>query len=156
TVADLDEDGRPDLAVADAAGATILRADEAGGYTFAGSYGPHGSRSIVAADLDRDGHADLVLGNPYGNDVGVVPDRTLDPVRCRAGNVNGGPGGGAVADVLFVDGSPGVGPSRRLVIDRRAPFEIRMDAPPSRPAGPSAFALYAWVRREPTRRNKTE
>ena len=68
----------------------------------------------------------------------VVPP--LGPIL--AGNVNASHG--PVNDVLFVNGVPGSGSARQVNVAFDQPFEIRMVAPPSRPLGPSAFALYLW------------
>jgi len=61
---------------------------------------------------------------------------------CRAGNVNGGVG--PVADVLFLNGSPGIGRSRTAQVRPTDPVTISMERPPSRPSGTTRFALYYW------------
>jgi hypothetical protein len=77
TTADFNEDGRPDLAVAtfgelglpNPADVSILLGNGAGGFAPPRNFGigDPGSHpiSIAVADFDRDGHADLALGN-YG------------------------------------------------------------------------------------------
>ncbi len=67
-IADFNGDGRPDLAFAnhEARALTVLLGDGNGGFTRAAAVPvrsephPHG---IAAADLDRDGHVDLVIDN---------------------------------------------------------------------------------------------
>jgi hypothetical protein len=58
---DLNGDGFPDLVVVAFEGVAVLLADGAGGFGPATLFpGPMGEGSIVAADFDRDGHADIV------------------------------------------------------------------------------------------------
>ncbi len=84
-------------------------------------------------------------GSPAGPEwSSETPFAPADPFACRRGNVNAG--AGPAADVLFVNGSPGEGAERRLAVDRTAPFEIRMERPPSKASGTSRFVLYAWAR----------
>ena len=61
----------------------------------------------------------------------------------RAGSVNAA--AGELADVVFVNGSPGVGEDRVVTFDRNDPFLLRVERPPSRPTGFTAFVLYIWV-----------
>ena len=77
------------------------------------------------------------------------PFAYLDPIllpefECRKGNVNGG--AGPVANVFFVNGSPGIGNARRVVLGTADPFVFSVGAPPSNPAGPARWAGYAWTR----------
>lgn len=69
--------------------------------------------------------------------------RLTPEYECRKGNVNGG--AGEVRDVLLVNGTPGIGNARQVFIDRDAPLDIVVQAPPSNPSGPAPFALYAWI-----------
>ncbi len=80
------------------------------------------------------------------------PFAYVDPIltpefACRIGNVNAALG--PVTDVLFANGSAGIGAARKIFVDRSAPFVLSMAAPPSKPLGPSRFAAYATVG-EPT------
>jgi len=66
-------------------------------------------------------------------------------VSCRTGNVNAATG--LPMNVLFANGSPGIGAERVISISSTDPLAVFVDRPASRPTGPVAFALYAWVGR---------
>jgi VCBS repeat protein len=138
--ADFDHDGRTDVAVRAYDGLDVHAGDPAPCGSWRHLYPSVGGlRPLVAADFDGDGRIDLA--GAFGG-ISVVLNRTLDPIACRRGNVNAI--GGGIVDVLRVNGSAGEGPERSLVVDRSAPLEIRMDAPPLDPSGPAAFVLYGW------------
>lgn len=97
-------------------------------------------RVAVSADFDRDGHADLATGL-RSDLIYIHRNRTFDGVRCRRGNVDAA--GNGPVDVLFVNDFVGEGAERIVRVAQNDPVEIRMEAPPSRPGGPSRFAVYA-------------
>ncbi len=141
--ADIDGDGRLDL-VAEAdrrAEVSVVLGDGAG------SFGPPTSfvvgsdpTDIVADDLEHDGDVDLVVASACDQGVFVLRNDAVVPhLDCRRGNVN--VAGGSVTDVLFVNGSAGSGRERRVIVDRAAPFEMHIDAPPS---GEASFVLWEW------------
>jgi hypothetical protein len=144
---DFDGDGILDLAVgvdADCAAMVFLgRTNRA--LEPVSAFGTGGPTSAVAAgDFDGDGRLDLVaLATAIPFHVAVLPNASYHPERCRRGNTNLRVG--PLAEVLFVNDSPGSGPAREVVTGRFDPFEIRMDAPPSMQGGPARFALYAYV-----------
>ena len=95
---------------------------------------------MIAFDSDAPG---LVVGDTDAlGDVFVRDSGDGAGLVCRAGNVNAGVG---ETDVLRVNGSAGHGAERALALAPNDAFEIRMEAPPSNPSGPSRFVLYAWV-----------
>jgi hypothetical protein len=82
-----------------------------------------------------------------GGTSGDAPTPTIsiqaDPIPeylCRVGNVNAATG--TTVDVVFVNGSPGVGPERELVVGQSDPFSLALVEPPSIPGGPAPFVLY--------------
>ncbi|MCR9246378.1 MAG: VCBS repeat-containing protein [bacterium] len=82
-IADLDHDGRMDLAVAQGNGSVkatrFFRGDGTGGFVLARELRASGvPQAIVATDLDDDGNSDVVVAN--GNFGGL----TLHPNGCRA------------------------------------------------------------------------
>jgi hypothetical protein len=98
----------------------------------------------VARDVDRDDDVDLVSVDFYGDGGTVLLNRSRIPyLDSRRGNVNSATG--PITDVLFVNGSSGAGRARRVVLDARTPFELRLDAPPSKPTGPSAAVIWNWI-----------
>jgi hypothetical protein len=129
TLADLDEDGTPDLAVGGPGSITTLLGDGTGGFTTPRRSTVPGTRRVdelTAADIDDDGHLDLVgfeeLVDPrsgvivYGDGAGGV-----DAVHeVGSGTALGGSGIGGLevetadleadgdVDVLFLAGSLGV------------------------------------------------
>src|SRR5262249_38940360 len=143
--ADIDEDGRLD-AVATGLGNRfeVLRGDGAGGFASEQDYltGPAPS-AIAVADFNHDTHPDVLVAIQPTDAVDLFVNESADSIGCRRGNVNAG--AGPVTDVLFFNGSAGDGPERHIVIDKDAPYTITMDAPPSKPGGPSKFVLYKWV-----------
>lgn len=118
----------------DAATAALYHFDEGSGNAVGDSSGAAGGPS----DGER-----RFGGSPAGPEWSSETPFPADPHACRRGNVNAA--AGPVADVLFVNGSVGLGDERSLVVAASAPFEIRVDRPPSKPAGTSRFALYAWL-----------
>jgi hypothetical protein len=99
-------------------------------------------------DVDRDGLLDALVGSLWHGVPLVVRNLSLDPVRCRRGNVNDRVG--PLADVLRVNGTPGSALERRLDLASDAPIEIAMSAPPALQPALARFALYAWLGVEPT------
>ena len=82
--ADLNGDGSTDLATANANpdGLTLLYADSSGGFRRLDI--PTGaSRGIAVADLDADGHPDIVVTHPGSNTVSVVRPWLPAPSRTR-------------------------------------------------------------------------
>lgn len=84
TVADLNNDGRPDLVVADTGGSTVsvlvnltvpgsMTAAFASQQTFATGGTPH---AVTAADINNDGKIDLVVTNSNNNTVSVLLNTT--------------------------------------------------------------------------------
>ena len=76
------------------------------------------------------------------------PFAYLDPILlpeydCRKGNVNAG--AGPIADVLFVNGSAGIGAARRVYVASSDPFALSIVRPPSKPSGTSKCCVYAWA-----------
>jgi hypothetical protein len=108
-VADLDGDGIPDLAVADAFGDTLGVLLGNGDGTFApGAYYPTASHpvSVAATDLNGDGSIDLVVAEEWDNKVSVLfnyGDGTFTPRVDYAGGFNAD---GVVAVDLNGDGRP--------------------------------------------------
>jgi FG-GAP-like repeat/Thrombospondin type 3 repeat len=74
-VADLDGDGRLDLAVADIyySDVSVLKGDGAGGFSLAGQRTTGLTPVVVAAgDVNQDGHIDLMTANEDSDDVSVL------------------------------------------------------------------------------------
>lgn len=146
-LADFDSDGRLDLvgigvavAPGDPSAVAVLRGT--GGLAFerpADFATADGAAGLAVGDFDRDCHPDVAVATASG--VTVLFNRSLDAYAVRAGTVNAA--AGPVTDVLFVNGSAGAGAERRVIVARTDPFELRVDAAPSRAL--SAFALYAWL-----------
>jgi hypothetical protein len=142
TIADLDEDGHLDLIVGSISTADVAIYLGDGRGDFAPRYGigvGGAGRGAVVVDLDEDGHLDIVATNT------VLLNRTFvqPEFRARTGNVNAG--AGPITNVLFVNGSPGIGGSRKVYVATGEPIQVRMDAPPSMGAGPAPFALYLRI-----------
>jgi hypothetical protein len=96
--------------------------------------------SLAAADA---GVYDVIVTNACGAVTSAAATLTVEPLTApREGNVNARLG--ATANVLFANGSAGSGAERRVDVARRTRLTLRLDAPPSRPAGPAAYAIYAW------------
>ncbi len=96
--------------------------------------------SLVAFDSEATGFDGPFDTNAVG-DVFVVAS-AHDPHACRKGNVNAA--SGAPADVVFVNGSAGVGTERSVVLRSDSPFTLDVAGPPSNPGGPARFVLYGW------------
>lgn len=143
TLVDFDEDGRLDLAQMQSYRLRVAPGLTDGTFGEVVSFGISAHAGALAAeDMTGDGHADLIFCAEHGSTFQLLRNRSLDYLDCRRGNVNAG--AGAIADVLLVNSSPGTGTERTVSVDRLDPLEVRMEAPPSRPAGPSGFALYVW------------
>ena len=74
-VADLNGDGKPDIAVANFTGTVgVLLGNGDGTFQTAVTYSPGGSgpHSVAAADLNGDGHLDLVVANQNQGQIGAV------------------------------------------------------------------------------------
>jgi VCBS repeat protein len=155
--ADLDDDGRTDLAVAALSSRgcrealTVLHGDGEGSVVEERRFRTAQTEPVALAigDLDEDGHPDVVLvggdrccDDVVGSVACLVNTTPFARYACRAGNVNARVG--PPANVLMVNGRKGFGPSRTLVVNRADPFTVRVLAPPSR--GTARFALYAWMR----------
>lgn len=91
------------------------------------------------AESDGDSFTYTVSDGEESSMAGVTVTNVL---VYRRGNVNAG--SGAVVNVLLVNGSPGLGLERRVDIPLSSAFEMRVNAPASRPLGPSPFAIYLW------------
>jgi hypothetical protein len=128
-----DPDGQTDLAIYRGETGFFTRpAGRADG--FARSFLCCNRGDAAAADVNGDGYADLIKGE------GVHLNRSH---RSREGNVHSA--AGPPVDVLFVNGSRGVGRARRIELVTGDPFEIYLVPPPSAPPlGPVRYALYAW------------
>ncbi len=93
------------------------------------------------------GDYDVVVSNSCGSVTSAAATVTVAPLyRFRTGNVNGGVG--PVADVLFINGSAGFGPERKLTLIHDDPITFFMSNPPSRAT--AKWAAYAFVG-EPTK-----
>ncbi len=86
-----------------------------------------------------------VIVQSEGETAVAIDGFTVLPVCCTSnvGNVNGMTG--PVTDVLFVNGGIGTGADRRVVVGTSDGILVTMEAPPSRPGGPSAYWLGAWL-----------
>ncbi len=83
----------------------------------------------------------VVIAQPIPDGIDVV--RMLDEFDCRRGNLDAT--SGFTADVVTVSGSVGAPIDRTVTLGPGDAFSIDVAAPPSRPGGPSKFALYAWL-----------
>lgn len=75
TQADVNQDGYPDLAVANYTGdsLSVLTNDQAGHFQVASNYPTgNGSLSIATADFNGDSHADFAVANHLGNTVSIL------------------------------------------------------------------------------------
>lgn len=100
--ADLDGDGKVDVAVATANGVVVLRGNGTGGFFIPSTFGSSNFNSITAADLDGDGKPDLsattgssavILRNDGGTFtlVNSIPTHPVDGVRHADLDGNGAP-----------------------------------------------------------------
>jgi len=148
---DFDEDGHLDLACATDSDpfpefVVFLFGDGSGRFPRSGDVSaPANSDVIAAADLDGDGHLDLIHRG-FLSGLYVLLNRSAYalPAALR-GNVNAA--AGDVANVLFVNGMRGDDPKRVVELDKDERFFIRMNSPPSMGTAEACFALYAWVGR---------
>lgn len=121
---------------------TFLVQNEAAEFERSADLGAgNGVGGLAAADFDGDGTLDVLVQPHLGADLWLLLNRRTTVDTCRIGNVDAGVG--APVDVLFVNGSAGIGAERRVMVDASSTTTVAMNAPPSRPAGPSRFALYA-------------
>jgi hypothetical protein len=142
----MDEDGHLDLVDSDTNAVRVRRGDGALGF-HPGYDHATGSLARVAAvaDFDGDGHADVVAGDAETHHLVFLRNRHFE--RCdapelpsRAGNVDTG-GGGASADVLFLNGSAGSAPAREVLVAHGSPATLDVARPPAGGGG-----LYAiWI-----------
>lgn len=98
-----------------------------------------GCSGFQVADMNEDGRPDLVATGPVTVFLNTTDLPLLDAL---AGNVN--EGAGSITPVLFVNGSPGDLPFRRVAVPLGGALEIRIDAPPSMSPGTANFAAYIW------------
>lgn len=151
SAADIDDDGFTDLALGDGfrdSGVRALLGDALSGFTETPRFlGGANSRSVVPADLDEDGRIDFAVAGGSSPHVFVMLNRSAQASIPRRGNVN--LGRGPITDVLFANGSRGLGRGRRLVVDRGAPFELRIEKPPA--GGSGRYVVYQWTGHSPSR-----
>ncbi len=133
-IGDLDRDGRADLVVGAGSSVRTYLADGAGAFALVAE-SPIGAVGLVAADFDEDGYEDAAVSEA------LFLNRVHET---RRGTVNALAGADAIADVLFVNGSPGTGRERRVDIAPGTPLSIAMAAAPSCPGGPCPFAWFVW------------
>ncbi|MBI1851063.1 MAG: VCBS repeat-containing protein [Planctomycetes bacterium] len=145
-IADFDGDGRADLAVTSEQHdvVSLLLGTGGGHFAEALSYEVGSTpRAVIAADLDADGDPDVAVANSDGSTVSVLVSESFVPwLDARRGNVNAS--AGPIADVLFVNGSAGIGRERRVDVQRGVALEIRVAGPPSTVTGPAGFVLWDW------------
>ncbi len=98
--------------------------------------------SEVSSDLAFSHQAHTLLLAQPGPD-GIDCIRLAGEYDCRRGNLNAT--SGFTADVVFVNGSPGSPAHRTVTFGPNDPLTINVQAAPSRGAGRSKFALYAWI-----------
>ena len=102
TIADLNGDGKADLAVGSGNSVSVLLGNGDGTFAAAVSYGSGGTevRSVAAGDVNGDGKRDIVLGNGGASTVGVLlghGDGTFAPAATYP--VLGSPWFVAIADL---------------------------------------------------------
>lgn len=135
---DLNGDGEPDFAAIEER-LHLIASDGDGGYeppqsVFVNRF----TDELSVGEFNGDGEIDLVLGAGFSQ-IWVLLNRTSF-YESRKGNVNAGEG--STTEVVFVNGSAGVGREKRVYLEDTSPFELRVEASPS---GGRKFALYAWV-----------
>lgn len=135
-IADLDEDGRVDLAGDDGRKIFVGASDAMGGFealrTFGGT--DHETSRLLAEDFDGDTHRDLLLVTDRRTSgftearFTFVRNRSFDALDCRKGNVN--LGAGPIVDVLKVNASIGDPEERIVHLSATDPLTIQIEAPP--------------------------
>ncbi len=126
-----------------------------------GSYADlRGNLIPVVTDLDGNhvvsrttfgrGNFSIVGFDYFSYDLGVHDVLLVNACSCvtendpRTGSVNEGVG--TIVDVLFLNGTSGVGEDRLVEFNVVRPFELRMRRPPSVPFVETApYALYVWI-----------
>ncbi len=96
-------------------------------------------------------HVQMVMGGGArfgGAFFDAQPFAYLDPIlepqyECRKGNVNAA--AGPVANVLFINGSPGIGNARRVFVTPTDPIAFTVARPPSKTSGTSRCCIYVWA-----------
>ncbi len=142
-IVDLNQDGSLDIFLGSSSGLiTVFYGDSVGGLESQhGYYIPHAARCFEVGDFTQDGFPDIVFSGDLGEDVlGVLPNRLRD-AECIQGSVNRD--AGSVADVLFVNGSPGIGLTRRVYSKVGEPITVSLVSPPAGPSQ-SSYVLFVW------------
>jgi len=102
--------------------------------------------AMRAEDFDFDGDPDLAVVHGNSVTLSILRNSFTEFLECRKGTVNRG--AGPAADVLFVNGSPGIGDDRIVLMVAGDPLEVSMGLPPSM-NDQAKFALYFYLG-EPT------
>ncbi|MBI3846343.1 MAG: hypothetical protein HY292_17065 [Planctomycetes bacterium] len=106
-----------------------------GQVTLSHAYANEGVYGVTVRATDSHGHASPFSLPSFVN---------IADADCRMGNVdldNGGP----PVDVLFVNGSAGLGPARFFVASRAAPLEVSLNPAPAGPmAAQARYAVWVW------------
>ncbi|MBI3847875.1 MAG: YncE family protein [Planctomycetes bacterium] len=121
---------------ADTISVSALRASASAGNELTYTVVPRGTQTRIGVDRDGDGFFDRDEIDAFSD----PSDPNSTPLTCRKGNVNGGVG--PITDVLFVNGSPGPDPDRKITVTPATPFNLTIQRAPS---GGSRYALYAWI-----------
>lgn len=142
-VADFDEDGFLDVAISHLQGdfTSVLYGDGTGDFRKATRFAIDDlPASFDVGDFDNDDHLDLVVTDGRYRKATLLLNDTFDPLRTLRGNVNAT--GGALTDVLLINGKIGDGVSRRLNLTPDDPLRVELLTSPSETEAP--FVLYAW------------